>query len=148
MAKSSVNSSSKNRKVLLIVWFLFFILNGAIILFIFLQEWIERDNFLTALKQWNTSYAPYIGAITLFYWGSAKKKQALKTDGTRTAFYIAFFCSLIWNGMVLIFLLPPLLGTGAIETSLENIKEIASLLSWLVAGAIGYYFANPISKSN
>lgn len=147
MAKSSINSGAKDRKLLLFVWFLFFILNGAIILFIYLQEWIERDNFLAAIKQWNTSYAPYIGIILLFYWGSAKKKQALKTDETRTAFYIALICSLIWNGLVLVFLLSPLLGTGAIETALENIKEIASMLSWLAAGAIGYYFANPVSKS-
>jgi hypothetical protein len=148
MTKSSFNSGSKDRKILLIVWLLFFIFNGAIILFLYLQEWIERDNFLAAIKQWNTSYAPYIGAITLFYWGSARKKQALKTDETRTAFFIAIIFSLIWNGIVLIFLFPPLLGTGAIETSLENIKEIVSLFSWLVAGAIGYYFTNPISKSN
>ena len=148
MAKSSLHSSAKDKKLLLIIWFLFFILNGAIILFIYLQEWIERENFLAAIKQWNTSYAPYIGAITLFYWGSAKKKRASKSEETITALIIAVICSLIWNGLILIFLLPPLLGTGAIETSLENIKEITSLLSWLVAGAIGYYFANPISRSN
>ena len=145
MAKSPLKSDSKDRKILLIVWLLFFILNGVIILFIYFQEWIGQDNFLAAIKEWNSSYAPYIGAITLFYWGCAKKKHALKTEETRTAFYIALICSLIWNGIVLIFLLPPLLGTGAIETSLENIKEIASLLSWLVAGSIGYYFANKSS---
>ena len=112
-----------------------------------MKGWIERDTFLTAIKQWNTTYAFYIGAITLFYWGSAKKKQVLETNGTRTAFYIALICSLIWNGIVFVFLLPLLLGKPSIEASLEN-KEIVSLLSWFVAGAIGYYFTNPVSKSN
>lgn len=147
MTKSFINSRSKERRFLLLVWFFFFILNGSIILFLYLNQWIEQDNFWLTIKQWNTSYAPYIGAITLFYWGSKQKEQADTPNETRTVFYIAIVCSLIWNVLVLIFLIPPLLGTGAIESSIDNIKEVASMLSWLVAGAIGYYFAKPLSKS-
>jgi hypothetical protein len=143
-AKST--SRINERRTLLVVWLSFFIVNGAIITLIYLRGWIEHDNFLSAIKQWNTSYAPYIGAMTLYYWASGKKKDALKNENTGVAFYFALICSVLWNSIVFACLWPPLMGTGAIETSIDNIQQITSLLSWLVGGAIGYYFAKPISK--
>ncbi len=139
MAQSDHPAGVKERTILLVVWFFFFLLNGGCILFLYLKGWIGQDNLFDGLRQWNTVYAPYIGAITLFCWGSAGRGQQGRAN--KSAFYTALVCSLLWNGVVFAFLLPPLLGTGAIETALKNIGEVASLFSWLSAGAIGYYFA-------
>ena len=142
MAKSFLNSDHMDRKILAFVWFGFFVINGAIILFLRLQDWIGRDYFFSALKQWNVSYAPYIGAITLFYWSSGKKKALGKSNKNKTAFYLALACSVIWNVLIFIFLMQPLTGSGFIEDAMKNIEDIVFMLSWLVAGAMGYYFAN------
>ena len=136
-------SKSKERTVLWSVWFFFFILNLGIIMILYLQGYIEGDNLSAGFKQLNMIYGPYIGAITLFYWGSARGEKISLMAERKTTFVIALICSLLWNALILIFLLPPLLGTGGIETSLQNIKDIVPVLSWLVAGAVGYYFADP-----
>ncbi|MBN2092438.1 hypothetical protein JW964_22645 [candidate division KSB1 bacterium] len=146
--KNKISDSKSNERLwLLIIWFFFFIINGAIIFFLYWQKWIERDNFIAAIQQWNASYAPYIGAITLFYWRSTRISSLPEINEARVAFYLALICSVIWNGIILFFLLPTLLGTGTIESAIADIREIASMLSWLVAGAIGYYFADSMAKS-
>lgn len=133
----------RGRSILLAIWLFFFFLNGSIIVFLYMKGWIGRENLLAGMQAWNAVYAPYIGAITLFCWSRTKQQQTEQTNGANIAFALALICSLLWNGLILAFLLPPLRGTGAIETSLQNIREIVSLLSWLAAGAIGYYFAQP-----
>lgn len=146
MEKAIISTVIKDRKILLISWFFFFILNGGIIVFIHLNGWIQSDNFYMAIKQWNALYAPYIGAITLFYWGSSRRSLRLKPDKTRIGFYIAIACSVLWNISIVIFLLPPLFGTGGIENAMDNINEITFSLSCLVAVATGYYFASPLAN--
>jgi len=142
-----LKSAAAARKVLIITWFGFFIFNLAIIFFLYLGKWIAKDNFKAALQQLNTCYAPYIGAITLFYWASARKKSQRTGGQVGTAFTLAWICSLLWNGMLLVFLLPLLFQSGTVEESIENIRDFSPIFSWLVAGAIGFYFANPTSAS-
>ena len=93
MVYSNLHAGAKGRTILLALWFFFFLLNGGIIVFIYLQGWIGRDNLWAGLQQWNTAYAPYIGAITLFYWG--KNRQAEQDNQGKTAFYLALTCSLL-----------------------------------------------------
>ena len=141
MTKSASNSKSYHRTWLIVVWFFFFLASGAVILILYWRQWIEQDSFLAAFKQWSALYAPYIGAITLFFWGTAKKGDDSKITASKGAFYLALVCSLIWNMLILIFLAQAFLGNGSIEESMKNMTEVAALLSWLVAGAIGYYFS-------
>lgn len=141
MAKKIHISITKARTSLVVLWFGFLVVNLAIVFYLYLDQWIERDNFMASLEQLNAAYAPYLGAITLFYWGSRKKAKATRRNQAGMPLYLALFCSLLWNGIMLIFLIPPFLGTGGIEVAMENIKDVGALLSWLVAGAVGYYFA-------
>lgn len=145
MTKSASISKSHNRTWLIVVWFFFFLASGAMILILYWRQWIEQDSFLAAFKQWSALYAPYIGAITLFFWGTAKKQDESKTTASKGAFYLALVCSLIWNVVILILLAHAFLGNGSIEESMKSVTEVAALLSWLVAGSIGYYFANKSS---
>jgi len=135
MAQASKKKSDKVRKWLLFLWLGFFLLNIMIVLYLFLDHWIEADNFKAAMKQLNAAYAPFVGVMLLFYWAGSGKVEKVKTG---LPFKLAFAGSLLWNGMMLAFLvlLP-------IEAALEHSKDIGALFSWLVAGAIGYYFARP-----
>ena len=141
MAKKIHISIKKARTWLVVLWFGFLVVNLAIVFYLYLDQWIERDNFMASLEQLNAAYAPYVGAITLFYWGSRKKAKTTRRNQAGMALYLTLFCSLLWNGIMLIFLTPPLLGTGAIEVAIENIQDVGAQLSWLVAGAVGYYYA-------
>jgi len=147
MTISIIKSALTARKVLISVWFGFFIINLSVIFYLYLGRFIERDNFKIAIEHLSNIYAPYIGAITLFYWASLRKKQSQKKEKAGTAFSLALICSVIWNGMLFLFIVPLIFQSGCIETSIENMKEIGAILSWLVGGAIGYYFASPTSAS-
>jgi hypothetical protein len=143
MEMTIIKSDSTARRLLLIIWFLFFISNLSFILYLYFDKWIEKDNFHEALKQLNAIYAPYIGAISMFYWGITGKRKKNEVNKVGIGFTLALLCSLLWNGVILFFILPLIFQTGTIEDSIENIQQIGGLFSWLVAGAIGYYFANP-----
>lgn len=142
---SKLISSSKDRIILFWLWFLFFIINVAILLYRHISNFIEGVDLWPAMKCLNTMYAPYLGAIILFYWGNARRTSTPR-HGSKPAFYLAFLCSLIWNLMILIFLMPLVFLSGTIEDAIENINNMVPLFSWLVSGAIGYYFAKSTDK--
>ena len=143
MQMTLIKSDSAARKLLLLIWLSFFIINLSFILYLYFDKWIENDSFQEAMKQLNVIYAPYIGAISVFYWGFSRKSTKTKANKVGTAFIIALFFSILWNGIILFFILPLVFGTGTIEESVENIQFIGGLLSWLVASSIGYYFTHP-----
>ena len=126
------------RIILLCIWLGFALINFGIIMFYYFKHWIEIDNFKAAMTQLNASCAPYLGAMLFFFWGRAKKGDTVKTG---LPFWLAIIGAVVWNGAILSFIL--LLN---IEVAIDNIKNIGGLLSWLVAGAIGYYFANNSSS--
>ena len=138
-------SMSTARRVLVITWFSFLLLDVSLIFYLYFDGWIEEDSFRAALQQLNASYAPYVGAITLYYWASVRKDHR-QTGQAGTAFTLAWLSSVLWNGVLVAFLLPLLFQSGTIENSVEQIRYIGSMFSWLVAGAIGYYFASPTSS--
>lgn len=136
-------SAPRARKRLTLLWYIFFAIDVAIVFYLYLADWIETDNFRNTLESLNGLFAPYLGAILLFYWGSRTRTGTDESVKTGTGFTLALIGSVIWNLIVLIFLVPLLIGSGKIETAVEDIQFAGGLLSWLVAGAIGYYFANP-----
>ena len=135
------------RKLLMLSWFGCFLGALAIVIYLYVDDWMEKDNFKLAISGLNTLYSPYVGAITLWYWGSKKtdaSKGAIRVGGT---FLLALGGTVVWNAIILIFLLPVAFHAGTIEDALDNVAYVAGVLSWLVAGAIGYYFSNPSQKT-
>jgi hypothetical protein len=122
-----------------IAWFLFFCVNVGLVLYLYLGNHIQKDNFDSAISQLNASYVTYLGVIVTFYLTAGRRSGSRR--GERIAFAIAMMGSLIWNGIILIFIGRLALGSGTIEDSVEQIGSISSKLSWLVAPAIGFYFA-------
>lgn len=137
MTKSRKIKAKNARKTLLFLWLGFFLINLGVVLYLFMDQWIEMDNFKAAMKLLNAIYAPFLGAMLLFYWGRARKEKAVKTG---LPFWLALIFSILWNAVIFLFIL-----VLPIEDAMENIKDFGALFAWLVAGAIGYYFAHDSS---
>jgi len=138
---SNVNA----RRVLFYLWFSCFLLNLAILLYLYLRDWIGPDNFHAALDQLRTSYTPYLGVITLFYFG--KKNRNVGTERRKAPFVFAALASIMWNAVIFAFLARLVFLVGTIENSIQEISFLSSWLSWIVAPVIGYYFANSSSQT-
>src|SRR5450432_4750543 len=124
---------------LLTIWFTCFGLSLAIVLYLGMGKWIEQDNFHKALSQLNSSYVPYLGVITAFYFASSASDGASRENNVAAT--LALVASLLWNAVILAFFLPLLFGHGLIEEAIKNTDFASGLISWLVAPAIGFYFA-------
>jgi hypothetical protein len=138
-------SSSTARRLLVILWFSFFFLNLIAVVYLYLANWIGAENFRASLAQLNSVYVTYLGVIAAFYF-TAPATSVPSNPRTGITFTLALLVSLIWNSVILVFIMRTFFLWGPIEDSLEQIGYFGPLLSWLVAPAIGFYFANSIRE--
>ncbi len=132
-------TKTKARTVMALIWVVFFFANMLAVVYLYVDEWIGADNFQLSLSQLSSSYATYVGVVILFYFGSRKQ---IKTDRRRAGapFALALAGSLLWNGIITLFIVQLLFQRGTIEDAIEQIEFISATLSWLVAPLVGYYF--------
>ncbi len=132
-------TKTKARTVMALIWVVFFFANMLAVVYLYVDEWIGADNFQLSLSQLSSSYATYVGVVILFYFGSRKQ---IKTDRRRAGapFVLALAGSLLWNGIITLFIVQLLFQRGTIEDAIEQIEFISATLSWLVAPLVGYYF--------
>ena len=136
-------TAGRARAVLAATWLGFFVLALGSILYLRLGNEIEADNVAAGMERINTLYAPFVGAILLFYWG-ARAPAAPKPVAAGGRFILALVVTALWNLMIMSFLFAPVvLKRGAIEDALAGLGTAGGLFTWLVAGALGYYFATP-----
>jgi hypothetical protein len=131
-----------SRTRLAILWSAFFVLNLALATYFYFSQGIEADNYKKLLAELNTSYAPYLGAILLFFWtrrDAPRPSAPGKEPNRKLAFHLAFAFSLLWN-LLIFLLLARLFLSGTIEDSLERMADFRGIFSWLVAGSTGFYF--------
>lgn len=134
------------RRVLLSIWFAFFLSAIACVFYLYLDNWIEEPDFRLALQQLNSLYVTYLGVIVTFFLTKSVPAQSTKKRAG-TPFVIAVVGSVLWNVMIFAFIFRLVLRTGTFEGSMRQISFLGPLLSWLVAPAIGFYFAGlPSSK--
>lgn len=133
------------RNALLVIWFAGFALNLTSVLYLGLGNWIAEDNFRRALTQLNASYVPYLGVITAFCFAAngRTKSRAMRNN---VAPALALATSLLWNVAILAMFVPLLYSHGVIEESIKNAEFFSGLVSWLVAPAIGFYFARTLDR--
>ena len=140
------------RTILVSLWVGAFVVTLGAVGYLYLDHWIERDQLLGVAKQLSDLYAPYVGAIILYSWGARREEAALDSARPAASFTLALILSAVWNLLVLALVLPvlPALSSaehpGKIEDAIENLRELPGMFSWLVAGAMGFYFAQPATK--
>jgi len=132
------NEAHRDRAVLLSLWAASFVFCLAIPFVLRGREYIDESGLRPGLERISGIFAPHLGLMLAYYFGSnTTSKQKL----ARTPFRIAVCASVLTNATVLVMVAPALWGAAALETSLAQASAIASQFSWLVAPALGYYFA-------
>lgn len=136
-------SASPTQIALILIWWLAFAVNLGVVVYLQSSDAFEEENFPAALKTINTLYVPYLGMITAFYWArrNSAAAGAEAVNGSRAGNLLAVACSLLWNGMILFFMVRLLFEVGTIEDSLESSEKLGGMFVWLVGPALGYYFA-------
>lgn len=132
-------NTSRSRVRLLILWLAFFLLHLGVLFQLYFLKFIETEDLVSSIKAINTAYSPYLGSILMFYWGS--NSEITTAQQSTIPYRLALVSSAAWNLIISAMLIPILWGSGYLEDALEFIGSIMGALSWLVAGAIGFYFS-------
>lgn len=157
-------SAGKARNILLAIWSSGFLLNLAIAFYLYLYKaWMEADNFGLLVSRLDSLYVTYLGLMIAFYLTRGNPSiSAPEQTGisdvlidragipleyrSNAPFIVAMAGSIIWNVIILLFVGRLIFGLGNVEEAISQVETYGSLLSWIVAPAIGFYFGN-ISKS-
>lgn len=146
-ARKTQTGNARVRRALLVLWLAFFVQNVLCALYLYLDDWIEADNFRALMTQLNSSYATYLGMMVTFYIASSKQKETPAKPITAMC-VVAFSSSVLWNLIISAFVIRLVLLRGSVEDSVEQISFFIPLLSWIVAPAIGLYFAQDITSKD
>jgi hypothetical protein len=128
--------------MLALVWFCCFVLSLAVPLTLLLRSSIEPPTVLPAIEQISALYAPHLGTVLAFYFG-ARAKVGRRQRLNFGPFVTALLVSTVWNVIVAGALLLAPIGRLTIDDALSFAGGVGPKLSWLVAPALGYFFAKP-----
>ncbi len=143
MSAGLMNVSPESaRRTMALLWLGFFLVNLAMVFYLYFGDWIEQDNFKASFSQLNSSFVPYVGVI-LAYYLTERRMITSRSGRAGMPFAIALLSSLVWNAMVFLFIARVVLLRGTMEDAVRAIADFGAMLSWLVAPAIGFYFAKP-----
>lgn len=134
--------AARTTSLLALVWFCFFVVALCVPLVLFLGSSIEQQSVLPAIEQVSALYAPHLGAVIAFYFATKTKRGAPKRTNSGP-FVAAILVTLIWNVLVAGALVLVPLGRMNIDDSLAFASGSGTKLAWLVAPALGYFFARP-----
>jgi hypothetical protein len=127
---------------LALVWFCCFVLSLAVPIVLMLRASIDSTTVAPAVEHISGLYAPHLGVVLAFYFaGRAKARRRKQVD--YPPFVAAILISAVWNLLVAGTLVLVLVGQLNIEDALAFAGGIGPNLSWLVAPALGYFFAKP-----
>jgi hypothetical protein len=135
-------SSASVPGLVALVWFGCSIIALGIPFLLLISSSVETPTLSAAIEQISTLYAPHLGAVLAFYF-AVRHKAAPRYRFKSGPFIAAIAVSTIWNAVVVGTLLLVPLGKMRIEEALSFTSGTAPKLSWLVAPALGYFFAKP-----
>ena len=133
------------RVTLIALWYFAALACVALTLTFYLRGWMEQDTLMNALASINKLYIAYLGVMSAYVYGTRKQVDK-KKSAPAAGFWLAIAGSLVWNGILLVLLYRVFLDQAKIEESIKSGSDACSLLSWLVAPAVGYYFASEPKK--
>jgi hypothetical protein len=135
-------SSPSFTATLALVWFGCFVVALAVPFLLLLSSSIEPPTLLPTLDQISALYAPHLGAVLAFSF-ALRAKAGRRPQARSGPFIAALLVSAVWNAVVAGTLLLVLVGQMRIEDALSFAAGAGPKLSWLVAPALGYFFAKP-----
>ena len=139
--KQKALSATGARRLLVACWTAGFLASLAMVFSLYIRGWIAQDNFQASLTRLSTLYAPYLGGIFGYYLSNRAKPGRVYDTGM--AFVLAIAASAAWNLVMAGLLSRVVFFDGTIEQTLKDLMFFGSLMSWLVAPAIAFYFTSP-----
>jgi len=128
--------------ILALVWFACFVVALMVPFLLLVTAGIDNSTLLPALDQISTLYAPHIGVVLAYYF-AVRAKSARQPHAKSGPFVAALLASALWNALIVGSLLLVPTGILRIEAALSFVSGAGPKLSWLVAPALGFFFAKP-----
>ena len=130
---------ARQRASLTLMWGASFAL--AILGYLYLRwvVWIDPDVSVQLLNSITGQYLPLLGAILGFYFAGRKSAYAEKKCQA-VPFYLAIGVSALWNFIAVGFVLRACMDSNKSPDALNGLGTVTPKLSWLVAGAMVYFF--------
>jgi hypothetical protein len=101
--------------------------------------WIDPDVSGQLLNSITGQYLPLVGAILGFYLGGRKSTHAERKIQA-TPFYLAIGVSGLWNVVAVVFVLRACWDPNKSPDAVNGLSTVTPKLSWLVAGAMIFFF--------
>jgi hypothetical protein len=121
------------------LWFASFLVCLVVLVELWLRDYLHTEKFLEGARAVSGVYAPYLVAVGFFQW----RRRSASPRKPDMRFILALLSSVVWNGLILAVIVPLAFYRGDIETATSTLTSIGGTFSWLVAGAIGFYFVTP-----
>ena len=139
--KKKALSGIAARRLLVAFWTAGFFASMAMVFSLYVRGWIAEDNFQSSMTRLSALYAPYLGGILGYY--LSNRAKPVRAPDAGTAFVLAITASAAWNLVMAGLLSRVLFFDGTIEQTLKDLTFFGSVMSWLVAPAIAFYFTSP-----
>jgi hypothetical protein len=137
-------AASRASARLAVLWVVCFVVALTTPVYFYFRDYIEWPNLSAAVDLLCAAYIPYLGTILGYYFVSNKVAKTRSSDPT--AFRLAMVSSLLWNTLIIGFMLNALRSSGGIEESEKLVAMVSPKLAWFVAPTLGYFFGKTDSK--
>jgi hypothetical protein len=134
------------RAKLFIVFLTGFVAQAALTILVYLRQAISSTDVINLLTQSLTVYSVPMAVMLGGIFGSPTPTSK-ETAKNRTAFTVAFVLAIVWNGLLVWrFIMFAYAGfNAAVDDGADKvaayIEQIAKVSSFLVAGALAYFFS-------
>jgi hypothetical protein len=122
------------------IWLLFCVADLCAILGLYAGDWIGEESLIAGLKCLNRVFVPYLGVILAYYLATRRAGEKRGRSLEYMQYLVAISASLIWNGVIFFFLALLLAGNASAEATIQHVDQSSSLLAWIAAPAIGFFF--------
>ena len=102
---------------------------------------VGSDSYRLMISQLSASFVPYLSVVLAFFFSDRRAKRSPRS-APKATFALALVLSVLWNALILAYVLPLVFGVCCIEDSVDNIRNTGAVLAWLVGPAIGFYFGS------
>jgi hypothetical protein len=132
------------RLKLFLVWISGYAISFGMLLVLFFRDDISLEDLRADATRLTGIFAPYLTSIIAFWFAKGAASDDLEAE--RRPFQIAVICSAFYNFVMIIVLSSVLFrkGEDLVKNTLTAQADLATILSFLVGPAIGFFFGKSI----
>jgi hypothetical protein len=117
-----------------------YVISFGLLLILFFRDEISLDDLGANVIRLTGIFAPYLTSIVAFWFACGSTTNDTKVENR--PFQVAMICSAFFNFVMIIILSSILFreGEALVKNTLSTLADIATIMSFLVGPAIGFYF--------